>query len=160
MSLSIDLLVFVLQGQRYALALPLVERIVSAAEITPLPNAPAVVRGVLNVEGTILPVLSMRARLGLTDRAIRPADHFLIARTQRRTVILVIDEAEGVHAVAADRISQAGGVVPGFEHIEGVAALDDGLVLIQDLEKFLSLEEAAALDAAMKSRDEGGGHGD
>ncbi len=153
-----ELLIFTLEGQRYGLALQVVERIVRAAEITPLPKAPAVVLGVLEVEGTILPVLSMRRRFRLAEREVRITDQFLIARTERRAVVLVMDEAHGVRKISRDKITRAAGVVPGFEHIEGVAALADGLALIHDLEKFLSLDEAVALDEAMK-KEEGEGHG-
>src|SRR4051812_48964203 len=96
MSPSLQFLLFTLEGQRYALRLDTVERIVRAAEITPLPNAPAVVLGVLDVEGEVLPVLSLRRRLRLAERDITPADNFLIARTEQRRVVLVVDEAKGV----------------------------------------------------------------
>jgi purine-binding chemotaxis protein CheW len=151
---SPELLVFTLDSQRYALPLAAVERIVRAAEITPLPNAPAVVLGALDVEGTILPVLSLRRRFQLSDREVTVTDQFLIARTDRRTVVLVIDEAQGMLRIADDRITHAAGVVPGLAHLQGVAALEDGLVLIHDLEGFLSLDEAAALDAAMIEKEE------
>jgi len=155
--LDLDFLVFALEGQRCALPLHAVERIVPAAEITPLPKAPALVLGVLDVEGTILPVLSMRRRFGFAEREIRVTDQFLIAHTPRRPVVLVIDEAHGLRKVAAARITRAESVVPGFEHVRGVAALEDGLVLIHDLETFLSLDEAVALDEAMAAN-EGGPH--
>jgi len=155
---ELELLIFALEGQRCGLPLHAVERIVPAAEITPLPKAPAVVLGVIDVEGTILPVLSMRRRFGFAEREIRITDQFLIAHTPRRPVVLVIDEAQGVRKIAAARVTRAEKVVPGFEHVRGVAALEDGLVLIHDLEKFLSLDEAVALEEAMAAN-EGGPHG-
>jgi purine-binding chemotaxis protein CheW len=149
MTPSLEVLAFVLNGQRYGLPLASVERIVRAAEVTPLPKAPSVVLGVLEVNGAILPVLSLRRRFRLPEREVRITDQYIIAHTERRTVVLVMDEARGVYQIPKARITPAADAVPGFEHILGVAALDDGLVLIHDLEKFLSLEEAVALDAAM-----------
>src|SRR5688572_5800757 len=88
--------VFLLAGQRYALSLTIVSRIVRAVEITPLPDAPAIVLGVINVEGEILPVFNLRGRFLLQEREVGPNDQFLIARAGRRKVALVMDEAQGV----------------------------------------------------------------
>lgn len=152
MTRSSEYLVFLVEGKRCALPLGVVQRVVRSAEITPLPSAPGVVLGMLDIEGAVLPVLSLRHRFGLRERQIRITDHFLIAHTEKRALVLVIDEAQGVIAIPAHRITQASGVVPGLHgHLQGVASFEDGLVLIHDLEAFLSLQEAAALDAAMSA---------
>jgi purine-binding chemotaxis protein CheW len=144
-----QLVVFRLDNQRYAMPLAAVERIVRAVEVTPLPQAPEIVLGVIDVEGRVLPVLNVRRRFGLPDKEIRPADQFLIARTARRALVLVIDEAEGMVERSPAEIVVPAGIVPGLEQIQGVIKLGDGLALIYDLEKFLSLEEADALEAAL-----------
>jgi len=149
MNSVIPLLIFRVEDHRYALALEVVVRIVRAAEITPLPKAPAIVLGVLDLGGHVLPVLDVRRRFGLPRRDLEPKQHFLIARVASRTVALVIDEALQVMEVSSAEIVAAEQIVPGLEHVRGVTALDDGLVFIHDLEQFLSLDEAAALDAAM-----------
>ncbi|MDB6038377.1 MAG: CheW protein [Verrucomicrobiales bacterium] len=142
--------VFRLDEQRYALPLSKTERIVRAVEVTPLPKAPAIVLGVVDVAGRILPVVNTRRRFLLPEREITPADQFLIARTSRRTVILVIDEAQGVIERRPGEIVSGTGIFPDLKQIQGVIKLDDGLVLIHDLDEFLSLDEAINLDEAMK----------
>lgn len=142
--------VFRLDAQRYALALAAVDRIVRAVAVTALPKAPEIVMGLVNVAGRVLPVLNLRRRFGLPEREIDPASQFLIARTSRRTVVLVVDEAEEVTARMDSAVIDASQIVPGLGHVDGVVKLGDGLVLIHDLEKFLSLEEARTLDEAMK----------
>ena len=149
MSDPVQLIVFRLGEQRYALPLAVVERIVQAVEITLLPDAPAIVLGAIDVAGRILPVLDIRQRFQLLSRGINPTDQFLIARTPRRTVVLAVDEALGVIETSADEIVAAAGIVPGLDYVQGVVQLDDGLVLIHDLESFLSLDEERALDEAL-----------
>ena len=149
MSESVQLVVFRLDEQRYALSLAAVERIVRAAEVTLLPNAPPIVLGALDVEGRVLPVLNIRRRFGLREREVSPADQFLIARTAPRTVVLVVDEAQGVIERSQAEIIGSAQIVPGLGQFQGVVRLDDGLVLIHDVEKFLSLDEARALDDAI-----------
>ena len=153
MSELIQLVVFRLHEQRYALSLAAVERIVRAVEVTPLPGAPAIVLGAIDVEGRVLPVLNLRRRFLLPEREISPVDQFLIAWTTRRMVALVMDEAHGVIEREQSAVIGSDRIVSGLEQFQGVVKLDDGLVLIHDLEKFLSLDEVRTLDEAME-RDE------
>ena len=149
MSELTQLVIFRLDDERYALPLAIVERIVRAAEVTPLPKAPTIVLGVIDLEGRVLPVLNIRRRFQLPEREISPADQFLIAATESNTVVLVVDEAQGVIERSPTEIVEAAQIAPGLEQIQGVTKLDDGLALIHDLEKFLSLDEARSLDEAM-----------
>jgi len=141
--------VFSLDLQRYALPLTAVERIVQAVHVTTLPNAPAIVLGMIDVAGRVLPVLNLRRRFRQPERKVGSADQFLIAHTTRRTVVLAVDEAQEVIERSSAEIVASSQIIPGLDHIQGVAKLRDGLVLIHDLEKFLSLDETASLDDAM-----------
>lgn len=142
-------MVFALDAGRYAIAVAAAERIVRAAEVTPLPAAPGLVLGVLDVGGRVLPVFDTRLRFGLPRRAIEPSDHFLIARAGERRVVLVIDRPLGVIDQPTDAVVEAGLITHGLTHIRGVIRLEDGLVLIQDLEQLLTEDEAHALDNAL-----------
>lgn len=159
MSADTQLLVFLIDGQRYAVPLGVVQRVVRAAEITPLPQAPPIVLGMLDVAGSVLPVLNVRSRFRLPEREIRPTDQFLIAHAGQRVVALAIDAAAEVLDLSPAQIVAAPAVAPGLEHIQGVARMQDGLVLIHNLETFLSLNEAAALDRAMQPKEEEVLHG-
>src|ERR1700686_1003281 len=149
MSELAQLVVFRLDERRYALPLAVVERVVRAVDVTPLPKAPPIVLGAIDVHGRVLPVLNVRRRFLIPDREIGPADWFLLAHTARHTVVLVVDESEGVVERPQAEIVLSTRVAPGLEQFPGVLRLDDGLVLIHDLERFLSLDEARALDEAM-----------
>lgn len=150
MSSMMQLVVFHLNGQRYALPLAAVERVTGAVELTPLPGAPDIVAGVIDVADRLVPVFCFRRRFQLPQREIVPADQFLIARTERRTVALVIDEAQGVIECEPSAVCGLERVAAGLEQFQGVVKLGDGLVLIHDLEEFLSLDEARRLDEAME----------
>ena len=149
MSELAQLVVFRLDERRYALPLAVVERVVRAVDVTPLPKASPIVLGAINVHGRVLPVLNVRKRFLMPEREIGPADWFLLAHTARHTVVLVVDESEGVVERTQAEVVRSTQIVPDLDHFPGVLRLDDGLVLIHDLEKFLSLDEARALDEAM-----------
>jgi len=138
--------VFTLGDQRYGLSLSAVERVVHMVQVTPLPRAPAIVLGVVNVRGRVIPVLNLRRRFRLPERDFALTDRLVIARTARRPVALVADEVAGVLEYSALQIVEARDIVPGVEYTEGVVKLADGLILIHDLDSFLSLEEEAALE--------------
>jgi len=144
------LLVFNLDEQRYALLLSNVERIVRVVEITSLPKAPEIVFGVINVRGEIIPVVNIRKRFRLPEREIALSDHLIIAKTSRRAVALLADRVGQVLEVLENKIISAKKILPAMDYVEGVVKLEDGLILIHDLEKFLSLEEERALERAMK----------
>ena len=142
--------VFALDNGRYALPLASTLRIVRAAEITPLPSAPSLVLGALNVGGEVLPVFNVRRRFGLAERPLDAGDHLLIARTADRTVVLLIDSAVGVIDPPTDVRVAASRITSELSHISGVLPLEDGLVLIHDLDLFLSAAESLKLHDALE----------
>jgi purine-binding chemotaxis protein CheW len=146
-----EVLVFEVGGQKYALPTADVRELVRAVSITPLPNAPAVIEGVVDVRGRVLPVLDVRARFRLPAKALDPSDHFIVASAGPRGVILRVDRATHLALVDEASVQAPQTLGPGAAYVAGVAKLEDGLVLIHDLATFLSAAEAASLDDALQA---------
>ncbi|HZS33199.1 MAG TPA: chemotaxis protein CheW [Methylomirabilota bacterium] len=146
---QLRLVAFLLDAQRCGLPLPVVERVLPMAAVSPLPGAPDVALGVINLHGRVLPVLDLRRRLGLVPRTYGTAAHLVLARTSRRSVILPVDEALGVQEVAADAVTGREALLPGRGYVTGIVALPDGLLFIHDLETVLSLDEEERLARAL-----------
>lgn len=144
-----SIVTFVLDGLRYALYLSVLERVVRAVEITPLPKAPDIVVGIINVQGRIIPVVNIRKRFRLPQREMTLNDQFIIARTSARPLAIIVDSVQGIIEYHEDRLISPDEIVAGIEYIDGIVKLQDGMVLIHDLEKFLSLKEGRSLDKAM-----------
>jgi purine-binding chemotaxis protein CheW len=106
----------------------------------------------MDLHGKLIPVLSVRARLQIADRPVSVDDQFIIARTSRRTVALVVDRVEDVVACAPSSIVAPEKIVAGWEHTEGVMHVESGLILIYDLDRFLSLQEDEVLEHALKGQ--------
>ena len=149
MSIQHRVVVFALGDQRYGLPLHAVERVVRMVDVTPLPRAPDIVLGVVNVQGRVIPVVNPRRRFRLPERDISLTEQLVIAHATRRPVALVVDAVSGVLEYSADEAVGARDIAPGIEHVKGVVKLADGLLLIHDLDKFLSLDEEQALDGAV-----------
>lgn len=145
----VQLLTFDLSGRRFALPASAVREVVRAVAIAPLPKAPPIVEGVINVRGTLVPMLDIRQRFGLSPAPVAPEQHLLIAQAGSRVVALRVDRAADLVSVEEEAIESAARVVPGIEYVAGIAKLPDGVLVIHDLERFLSLDDAKRLDAAM-----------
>ena len=149
---NLKIVLFSLDEPRYALYLSAVERIVQSVEITPLPKAPKIIMGVINFHGEIIPVLDIRKRFHLASHDITLEDQFIIARTSNRPVALVVDSVDGVYELRQDQVVDAEEVFPYTDYISGVAKIETDFVLINDLEKFLSIDEEKILDKALLRR--------
>jgi purine-binding chemotaxis protein CheW len=159
MNPSIQLVIFTLEGQSYALELAGVHRVVRAVEVTPLPHAPDVVLGVINVQGDLMAVVNLRRRFHLPERDIRLSDQLIIAnmlvrgreRGATRRVALLVDTVTGVRVVAEQSLIAAKEVISDLAYVQGVAKVADDLILIHDLERCLSLHEEKMLDDALNT---------
>jgi len=148
-SKTLPFVVFALDERRYALALARVRRSIRAIAITPLPEAPPIVLGIIDLGGTVLPVIDIRKRFGRPSRDLRLSDQLMIADTGRRSVALLVDETKCVIEVSPDRYTAASAIIPGLGPVGGALSLDDGMVLIHDLDLLLSLDEESAIDLAL-----------
>lgn len=145
----IRLVVFVLDERRYALPLGAVEHVHSMVDVSPLPEAPAIVLGVVNLHGAPIAVVDLRRRFGLAACDYGVSGHLLVARTPRRALAMPVDEVLGVIEVERDRVTVPSEMLPGVGHVAGIVALDDGLLLIQDLDAVLALREEQELGRAL-----------
>lgn len=143
--------VFILEGQRYALHLSAVHRTVRMVHITPLIKAPDIVLGIVNIQGQVTPVINVRRRFGLPEREIALTDQLIVAHTTRRPVALVADAVMDVVECSGQSMVTAESILPEAEYLEGVVKLENGLILIHDLDTFLSLEEENSLDRALET---------
>ena len=151
----VDILTFDLDGQRYGFPADSVVQVVQMVAISPLPGAPEIVEGIVNVRGTIVPVFDLRARFALPPRPIDPGQHLVILATGTRQSAVRVDAAEDFISIpdaeiAGRNVLAGSGVgAEGTRHVAGVAATADGTTIIYDLSAFLSLDESATLDHAL-----------
>jgi purine-binding chemotaxis protein CheW len=152
-----SLLVFRLDAQRYALQLAAVQRVLPMMAIEPLPGAPGVVSGVINVAGNVVPVLDARKRFGLPARGPRLSDVLILVGTHSpagaRCFALAADGVIGLVELSAANLTPTASITPDVPHVAGVMKLDDGLVLIHDVQTFLAAAEQARLDGALAAEE-------
>lgn len=143
-------LIFIVEGFRFALRLENVERVIPVAELTPLPQAPASIAGAVNWRGRIIPVADIRGRFRLPARETLLTDKIIIASTKNITLGFLADDASGVYALNRADIISPGELMPGIARIEGVVRTGDGMIIIQEIDRFLSSEEEERLVAIVQ----------
>lgn len=148
-SLPHRIVTFHLNGQLYALPLQYVERAVRMVAITPMPDAPAGVFGIINMAGTLVPVLDLRSCLGLQGKAPSINDSLLIARVHGQMMALAVDEVCAVLELSAQRFE----MVPGTEHCAGahshLVAMaiqeKDNVIFLLDVARLVTTLEGSTL---------------
>jgi purine-binding chemotaxis protein CheW len=140
-----EVLIFELQEHRYAVPASVVAEVVRAVALVPVAGTPRAVEGVFNLRGTVVPVVDVRARFGVPRVPLDPSQHFAIVRIGARRVALRVDRVETLVTIDTSRIAPAQASLPSAQHVAGVATLDDGLVVIYDVDAFLSQTEAEEL---------------
>lgn len=143
------LLTFEIADRQFAIPARLLLEVVRAVAFSPLPKSPPIIEGVINYRGTLVPVLGIRQRFGLPPLPLAPDEHLLIAMVGSRRVALRVDRALDLVSVEESMIEPADRIAPGAEFVAGLAKLPDGLLIIHDLERFLSLPESRQLEAAL-----------
>jgi len=118
-------------------------------EVTPLPKAPEIVLGVIDFQGNIIPVMSMRKRFGLSEPETSLSDQLIMAETATRSVALVVSSVTGVVERPAEDLTKAEKIVPGLQYVEGITRLENGILFIHNLEHFLSNKEEQQLDGLL-----------
>jgi purine-binding chemotaxis protein CheW len=146
-----QILVFTLDDLSYALPLNSVAKVIPSVEIRPLPESPEVISGIINVRGRIIPVANLRKRMGLAEHEIDPDDKLIIGYSGKREVGILVDSVAGIRDLKPGQLEAAGELLPLEEQIKGVAKVDDGIILIYNLDRFLSYDQERQLDKALKT---------
>jgi purine-binding chemotaxis protein CheW len=109
--------------------------------ITPVPEAPSWLVGVINLHGRVIPVLDLRRRFGLSPREPHPDDRLLIVRTRERTMAIIVDEATDVLQVPAQQLESPPDPASRSWPLAAVIQRNGDLVLVLDAARLLPLEE-------------------
>ena len=144
-----QIVTFSLDQRLYALPLNSVDRVIHAVYICSLPKAPDIICGIINVKGVIIPVVDIRKRFGFASREIDSNDQLIIANTGKRTIALMVDEVNEILAIDAGQQISTREEMSYAGYIDGIAKIQDELILIYNLERFLDLDEEKRLEIAL-----------
>ncbi len=129
-SAQLELVVFRWSDERYALPSTHVLRVVVVEDVTRVPGAPAVVRGIVRHEGEVLPLFDPRALLGVASAAEATRGEILVLGDERPDLGLLVDAVVGITAIATDALKPAPGGGEGARRpwVQGVTT--EGLIVL------------------------------
>ena len=134
----LEVALFALAEESYAIETRHVRRVVRLAELTPVPGAPALLSGVVNLSGEILAVFDLHAALGVPARGATGQERVLVLGGDRDEFGVLVDEARGVRTLRIGEILDPQGAPAGADrqHVRGVTAealiVLDGSTLLRD----------------------------
>ncbi|WHX27182.1 chemotaxis protein CheW [Virgibacillus halodenitrificans] len=141
------MIVFQLDNEEYAVSVQQVGLIERITPITRVPQTVDFVKGVINLRGVVTPIIDLRIRFGLSEAEFTDHSRIIIVNMEDKEVGLIVDAANDVVDIPEETIEPAPEVIGtvDIDYIEGVAKLEERLIILLDLEKVLSAEEVNSL---------------
>ena len=141
-----QLVSFHVGNEEFGLEILKVQEIIRSQELTRVPNLPDFVEGVINLRGSVIPVIGLRRCLGLDCRDKDQQTRIVVVEVNGNVVGFVVDSVSEVLRIPADTVEpppRIGRVER--EYISGVGKLDSRLLLLLDIDKLMTMSEQAQL---------------
>jgi len=135
-ALQRQFVVFSLKGESYAVPIASVQEIIRYAKPTPVGATSALIQGVINLRGRVVPVADLSSRLG-HEPEINSGTRILMLEVAHGTVGLIVDSVDGVREIPTANIGQLPVAVGDSGVGDEIAAIDDHLVVLMDPERTL-----------------------
>ncbi|HAS87864.1 MAG TPA: chemotaxis protein CheW [Desulfovibrio sp.] len=150
-----EYVIFEVDSCKFALPSVAVDRVERAVQLTPVPDAPVPVLGVVNRGGDIIPVLGLRGRIGVVERGIILSDRLIFSNANGRNMALLADRISDVLEIKDDVARNASEIWPGLSLLKSLAGLGADVVLVQDMGALLAPDQERDLLAAIAAMDAG-----
>jgi purine-binding chemotaxis protein CheW len=140
----IQLVSFELDGEDYGIDVLTVREIIRMPSITKMPNTPDYVDGIINLRGTVVPIISLRKRFGLCERTEDRQSRILVMEVGDSLTGFIVDAVAEVIRISSAEIQPPPGIVhsnAAQDCITGVVNHGKRLLVVLDLEKLFSNEE-------------------
>ncbi len=144
---AIKAVIFQLNDEEYGVDVQQVQSIERLLHITRVPKMPDFVKGVINLRGVVTPIIDLKERFSIEMTEYTNSTRIIIVQVEDKEVGLIVDAANDVIDIPADKIEQPPEVVGRIEsdYIRGVAKLDERLLILLNLNKVLNAEELIAI---------------
>jgi purine-binding chemotaxis protein CheW len=138
---ELQIVVFKLGKEEYGISILQVQEIKRMTDITRVPHTPDYLRGVINLRGSVLPVVDLRKRLNLPPQENTDDTRIIIVKVEEIVVGMIVDSVTEVTAIQGDQIespnSVAGEVAANY--LSGVGKKDDRLLILLSLEDIIGV---------------------
>ena len=140
--------VFELAGTTYALPSQSIQQMEMVENITPVPNAPPALEGVVFSRGRVIPALNLRVRFGFERIPLSLRTRLIVVNVDGRTVGLIVDTAREFISIPVEAIQAPNETISGLsgKYLEGIARMGDRIILVLDLNEIMNFAEIGIAD--------------
>lgn len=140
---EVKVLIFSINDEYYATDIMEVERILGYETPTQLPDSPDFIKGVINYEGNILPIMSLAKKFGLPSGEIKDETKIIIAKQEKNKIGIIVDVVSEVCDVKVENIEEAPEIVAGISkrYIKGLIKINKKIIIFLNLATILTSEE-------------------
>ena len=144
----IQILRFTIENEEYGIELLKVHEVIRLTDITKLPKAPKFVKGVINLRGSVIPIIDLREKFGLNTFEYTDTTRAIIMEIKKKQVGMVVDSVNQVIQIPSDSVQPAPTVSGGMasEYIEGVSNFQEKLIIILKMEEIMSADEVIQIE--------------
>lgn len=137
------ILIFGLSNEKYATNITEVERILGYVEPTVLPETPGFVKGVIDYEDSILPIISLTNKFNLGEEKISETTKIIVVKRKEKKFGVIVDNVYEVTDINNGNIEETPEITNAVErkYISGLIKLDNHIVILLDLDRILSSED-------------------
>lgn len=145
-------LTFLLAGEEYGIDILRVQEIKGWEEATAIPNTPDYIQGVINIRGTIVPIVDLRRRFNLSLLEYGATTVVIVLKVESgnrsRIMGIVVDAVSDVYNVPTDEMKPPPdfGTAISIEFVRGLATVDDKMVIMLDIDRLLNSDELKVID--------------
>lgn len=150
-SLSEQYLTFIMNGEEYGVDILCVQEIRGWEPVTPLPNAPSHIKGVINLRGTIVPIVDLRQCFGLSAIVYSAITVVIVLKVNgeggHRIMGVVVDAVSDVYTLSKKDMKDPPDLGCAIEtnFIEGLVAVDQKMIVLLNIDKLLVIDEMPEL---------------
>lgn len=145
-----EFLTFALGAESYGIEILKVQEIRGYEAVTAIPNAPAFLKGVINLRGTIVPIVDLRIRLNFPNVEYNRFTVVIILNVARRVLGIVVDSVSDVMTLTPEQVRPAPDFSCTFdtEYLMGLATVDGRTLILMDIEKLMAGSDMGLLEKA------------
>lgn len=143
-----EYLVFTLGKEEYGIEILKVQEIRGYDHVTSIANAPSFIKGVINLRGTIVPIVDLRLKFNIGEASYNQFTVVIILNVLQRVIGIVVDGVSDVISLAEEDIRPSpefGGALD-TRYLQGLGTLDDRMIILTDIEKLLTSKEMELMD--------------
>ncbi len=138
---EMQLVVFKLGREEYGVSILQVQEIKRMTDITRVPHTPDYIKGVINLRGSVLPVLDIKKRLGLPPQEYNDNTRIIIVKIEDIVIGIIVDAVSEVMAINQENIEEPQVAVGGISanYLSGVGKLENRLLILLNMEAIIGI---------------------